>query len=80
MYKKYRNKLNNIKRIAQKRYFQHQLSNAKSNMKQTWNIINKLIGKTKKKDKLPSQFNDNGDPIVNPNDIASSDSIIILLM
>ena len=40
-------------------------------MKQTWKIINKLIGKTKKKDKLPLQFIDNGETITKPNDIAN---------
>ena len=40
-------------------------------MKQTWKIINNLIVKTKKNDKLPLQFIDNGDTLTNPNDIAN---------
>lgn len=70
-YKKYRNKFNNSKRVAKKMYFQHQLDNTKNNMKQTWSIINKLIGKTKEMEHLPMQFKDNGDVINHPNDITN---------
>ena len=41
-------------------------------MKQTWNIINELIGKKSKQNaKLPSQFMDNTDTITSPNEIAN---------
>ena len=55
-YKRYRNKFDNLKRVAKKQYFQHQLGNAKNNMKQTWSIINQLIGKTTQTENLPTQF------------------------
>ena len=71
-YKKYRNKFNNLKRIAKKRYYELQVDEAKNNMKQTWNIINELIGKKSKQNaKLPSQFMDNTDTITIPNEIAN---------
>ena len=71
-YKKYRNKFNNLKRIAKKRYYELQVDEAKNNMKQTWNIINELIGKKSKQNaKLPSQFMDNTDTITIPNEITN---------
>ena len=61
-----------MKRIAKKRYYELQVDEAQNNMKQTWNIINELIGKKSKQNaKLPSQFMDNTDTITIPNEIAN---------
>ena len=42
-YKKYRNKLNHIIRLAKKNYYNKKLSDSKSNLKQTWQTMNELL-------------------------------------
>ena len=51
-YKKYRNKLTHIKKKAKKDYFENLFSNA-NNSSDTWNYINLLLRKTKRKTTLP---------------------------
>jgi L-serine deaminase len=53
-YKKYRNKLTSILRAAEKVYYSELLDYHKSDMKKTWQIINKCI----KKGQVKSQFPD----------------------
>jgi hypothetical protein len=56
-YKTYKNKLTAILRLCEKNYYSDMLENNKKDMKKTWNIINELIHKRKKKSSnLPAQF------------------------
>ena len=55
-YKKYRNKLNHIIRIAKKSHYKVKFEQAQKNIKNMWKTINKTINKTKVKSRLPSKF------------------------
>ena len=46
-YKDYKNKLNKLIKLAEKKYYQDKLEINKSNMKKTWGIIKEVIGKNK---------------------------------
>jgi hypothetical protein len=54
-YKKYKNKLVHVLRTAEKNYLKQILDINKTNMRKTWHILNKVIGKSNKKS-LPSRF------------------------
>ena len=43
-----KNKLTNLLRVAKKHYVQKQIEVNKTNIKQTWRILNKVIGQSKK--------------------------------
>ena len=43
-YKTYKNKLTNLLRVAKRLYFQNQIEINKTNIKQTWRILNNAIG------------------------------------
>ena len=61
-YKKYRNKLNHLIRIAKKNYYCEKFSQAQNDIKSTWNTINQLLDKQKSKSFLPRSFlNDNNE-------------------
>ena len=44
-YKKYRNKLTHLLRIAKKSNFSKKLDKVKNNIKQTWKLLNNIMGK-----------------------------------
>jgi hypothetical protein len=48
-YKKYRNKLNQRIRIAKRTYYDNRFNLAKTNLKETWKLINEVINKSKRK-------------------------------
>ena len=48
-YKTYKNKLTNLLRVAKRLYFENQIEINKTNIKQTWRILNNAIGQNKKK-------------------------------
>jgi hypothetical protein len=48
-YKIYNNKLNKVKSIAQKNYFEQQFAINKNNIKTTWELIGMIINRDKKK-------------------------------
>ena len=56
LYKNYKNKLNHLIRIAKRMYYEQQLSNAKSNIKLTWKILNRIINKNNSKSKISDIF------------------------
>ena len=63
-YKKYKNKLINIKRFCEKQYYSNLLENNKSNIKETWKILKTILNKNAKKSLYLQCFNDNdGNPI-----------------
>ena len=70
-YKKYKNKLTYLLRIAKKRYYETQIDKNKDNIKFTWKILNSLINRTKKKTLSYPQLHDNGQDITNPEEIAN---------
>ena len=48
-YKTYKNKLTDLLRVAKRLYFQNQIELNKTNIKQTWRILNNAIDQSKKK-------------------------------
>ena len=73
IYKKYRNKLNHLIRIAKKNYYCKKFSQAQNDIKSTWNTINQLLDKQKSKSFLPRSFlNDHNIEINDPNLIANN--------
>ena len=70
-YKKYKNKLTYLLRIAKKRYYEAQIDKNKDNIKLTWKILNSLINRTEKKSLSYPQLHDNGQDITNPEEIAN---------
>ena len=70
-YKKYKNKLTYLLRIAKKRYYETQIDKNKDNIKLTWKILNGLINRSKKKSLSYPQPHDNGQDITNPEEIAN---------
>lgn len=71
-YTKYRNHLNQLLRYSKKNYISSEIEMHKHNMKKTWQVLNKLLGRNKP-NKMPDFFTDkNGMKINNPADIASN--------
>ena len=61
-YKVYKNKLDHILRIAEKKYYHQFLEDNKNNMFMTWKVINSIIGRNRKQ-KLHDTFNYGGNQI-----------------
>ncbi len=55
-YLKYKNKLNDIMKIAKKIYYEEQLIKHKQNSKIMWKTLNELFNKPTKNTKLPKTF------------------------
>lgn len=70
-YKNYKNKLNHSLRIAKRLYYEKKLIDSKSNIKNTWKILNEIINKKNRKSKLPSTFKINNQETSNPTEIAN---------
>ena len=58
-YKKYKNKLTVILRYSEKQHYSDLLELNKTNMKETWIILNNLINKKQKGSEYPTHFTDN---------------------
>ncbi len=56
-YHTYRNKLNQIIKHCKTKYYLDIIQNNDKNSKVAWNIVNELLGKTKKHDSLYSNIN-----------------------
>ena len=69
-YKTYKNKLPHSIRIAKRIYFDKRLTDNKSNMKETWKILNSIINKKTSKARLNTTFNLNGRETSDPLEIA----------
>ena len=59
VYVNYRNKLTNLIRVSKKSYYSNLLDEHKNNLKQTWNMLNGLLGRNRNKS-FPNCFNING--------------------
>ena len=70
-YKKYRNKLTHLISIAKKQHYDKLLTNS-NDPKNTWKIINKVIGKNKKATTLPDKLKYNNTTQTDPQLIANS--------
>ena len=51
-FKEYRNRLNKIKRYAERAYYQEEFEQIKGNMKRTWIKIIESLGYKKEKDQI----------------------------
>ena len=71
IYKNYKNKLKHLIKISKKDYFENQFIKYKNNSKMTWQTINKLLNRNKKKEKLSHVFQQKN------SDINFSDPIVI---
>ena len=65
------NKLTCLVRIASKNYYDNKLDKARSNLKQTWKIVNEVISRRVAKSPYPASFTKNELEISNPTDINS---------
>uniref|UniRef100_A0A3B3C2G3 Reverse transcriptase domain-containing protein n=1 Tax=Oryzias melastigma TaxID=30732 RepID=A0A3B3C2G3_ORYME len=71
-YKTYKNKLISIMRLSKKEYYSSIIEKNKNNIKNTWNILNKLIKQGKQKDNLPTHILTNdGCSLRQPKEIAN---------
>ena len=70
-YKNYKNKLNHSIRIAKRIYYDQKLSINKTNMKETWKILNNIINKNSSKLKINNVFEQDGREISDPLAIAN---------
>jgi len=71
-YKTYVNKYNKLKREMKKNYFINMLEVNKTNIKNTWQILKKAIGKTTTKTNFPQTFSIENEQISNKAQIAQS--------
>ena len=69
-YKTYKNKLTDFLRVAKRLYFQNQIELNKTNIKQTWKILNNAIGQNKKKLTYPL-VDENGESITSTEKVAN---------
>ena len=58
-YKSFRNKLTCLVRIARKNFYDNKLDKARSNLKQTWKILNEVINRRVAKSPYPASFSKN---------------------
>lgn len=70
-YKTYKNKLTDLLRVAKGLYFQNQIELNKTNIKQTWKILNNVIGQNKKKELTYPLVDGNGESITSTEEVAN---------
>ena len=71
LYKNYRNRLTTIIRLVKKSYYANKFKECKTNMKSSWQEINKILGKGKKAD-VPDDVRDGQHVYSDPSDIANA--------
>ena len=54
--KKYKNKLTKLLRLEKKNYYRKKLEDCKTNTRETWKILNNIIGKRKSETKYSNEF------------------------
>ena len=70
-YKQYKNKLTNILRCEEKRFYHSLLLKHKNNTKETWKVLKNIIDKKRNCSNFPDKFMDNGLEIMGLKDIAT---------
>ena len=71
-YKMYVRLFNKIKRKAKQNFYKSKLELNKSNMKQTWKILNQAIGKQNNKPKFPQSLKIDGESVSDQSKIATA--------
>ena len=71
VYKQYKNKLTNILRCEEKRFYHGLLLKHKNNTKETWKVLKNIIDKKRNCRNFPGKFMDNGHEIMGLKDIAT---------
>ena len=69
--KRIKNKLTNLLRVAKRLYFENQIEINKTNIKQTWRILNNAIGQNKKKKLTYPLVDENGESITSTEEVAN---------
>ena len=69
-YKLYRNKLIKVIKCAKKNHYEQKLKQYKDNIKLTWNTINEILRRKKKRKETSDEFKCNGNKIINEKEIA----------
>ena len=69
-YKTFKNKLTNLLRVAKRFHFQNQIEVNKTNIKQTWRILNDAIGQNKKEKLTYPLVDENGESITSTEIVA----------
>ncbi len=67
-YHNYRNRLTATLRVSKKNFYAEKLESCKQNAKQTWNILNSILGRQSKSN--PVMFNINNNSVLDPQVIA----------
>ena len=70
-YKRYRNKLTSVIRLARKTYYSNELNKNKNNTNSVWKLINTLIGKNSKTDNTDT-FCHNDIQFTNPTEVCNT--------
>ena len=70
-FSKYRNKLNHLLRISEKKYYTDCLKKHAQNLRKSWNIINEILDRSKSTDSLPESFESHCGNITGPKNIAN---------
>ena len=60
VYIEYRNKYNQLKRTAKQTYYEQRFEQYKYDIRNTWKLLNSLVGRTKDKSSIPDTFKHNG--------------------
>ena len=74
LYKRYKNKLNQVIKVSKKIYYEEQLIKYKHDTKMVWRTLNEILNRGRKNTKLPNEFigNNTTDTIKDPSKIANS--------
>jgi hypothetical protein len=71
-YRKYRNVLNKVIRIAKTNHWNSRFLECSNDIKRTWQNINDVLNKTSNKSEYPKYFTHNNRTVSNPKDIADT--------
>ena len=69
-YKKYRNKLNSLIRIAERKHYHQLLENNKNNIKKSWSVLKEIIGNESSTTTCNMELKDGDNIVTNENEIA----------
>ena len=70
-YKRYKNKLTSILRKAEKMYYLNKMFKYKGKMKETWSVLNELLGKNVRKSTMCDHILKDNVKVTNPSTIAN---------
>ena len=70
-YKYYRNRLNKLRNILKRRYYEQKFDTAKSDIKQTWKLVNEVISRKKKDTVSSTEFKKDNERITDKREIVN---------